>query len=206
MLLVKYSFKNFINQFNETMREEADNKTKFRTLKQELNEYLKQYNKDITIFNNLKVFIVGNILQFSYTETTYQTMTIKLVWRINVLEYKDLKNYVIDFCVQGLGMNEEELPSVQFVKSDMRENYALYWPDTHTIVISSLTVNQLPEKVVFSILRHEAIHHYLIINNKDASDTSYEFMKLAKEHDAYISQEKNANRSFEAFLAKKEFL
>lgn len=200
MLLVDYNIRKFVNQFNETLREDVDDREKFNTLKKELNMHLKDYNASLKSLENLEIVKRGNVLSFEYKETTEQPMRVSLVWKINELKIDDLKEYVDDFCMTKLELKEEELPRVQLVEGDMQHNYALYWPDTHTIVTSILTVNQLEEELIKSILRHEAIHHYLIIKNMDASDTSLEFMKLAKEHEAYVSEEKNARRSFEFFL------
>lgn len=197
MLLDEFKLQNFVRNFNDELREDADEDVKFNTLKKELNKHLKTFDKTLKDLPDLKVYIDEyNILRFSYFETINNTMEIRLLWKINELSEDDIKEYIKEFLTEDLDLDEDDLPSLNYVKSNTNQYLALYWPDNYSIVLSNYVANQFPEDVVKSIIRHECIHHYLTINGMDASDESDDFVKLIKEHDAYISKDVKALQAY----------
>ena len=92
MLLDEFKLQNFVSNFNDKLREDADEDVKFNTLKKELSEHLKTFNKTLKDLPDLKVYIDEyNILRFSYFETINNTMEIRLLWKINDLSEDDIK-------------------------------------------------------------------------------------------------------------------
>lgn len=200
MLLDEFKLQNFVRNFNEELREDTDEDVKFNTLKKELNMHLKKFDKTLEDLPDLKVYIDEyNILRFSYFETINNSMEIRLLWKINELSEDDIGEYIKEFLTKDLDLEEDELPSLNYVKSNMNQYLALYWPDNYSIVLSKYIANQLPEDDVKSIIRHECIHHYLTIKDMDASDHSEDFVKLIREHDAYVSQDVKALKAYNDF-------
>src|SRR5574344_2177456 len=197
MLLDEFKLQNFVSNFNDKLREDTDEDVKFNTLKKELNIHLKKFNKKLEDLPDLKIYVDQyDILRFSYFETINNTMEIRLLWKINDLTEDDIEGYIKEFSTKDLDLNEDELPSLNYVKSNMNQYLALYWPDNDSIVLSKYIANQFPEDTFNSIIRHEFIHHYLTIKDMDASDDSEDFVKLIKEHDAYVSQDVKALKAY----------
>lgn len=200
MLLDEFKLQSFVRNFNEELREDTDEDVKFNTLKKELNMHLKKFDKTLKDLPDLKVYVDEyNVLRFSYFETINNSMKIRLLWKINELTEDDIEEYIKEFLTKDLDLEEDELPSLNYVKSNMNQYLALYWPDNYSIVLSKYIANQLPEDDVKSIIRHECIHHYLTVKDMDASDHSEDFVKLIREHDAYVSQDVKALKAYEQF-------
>ena len=200
MLLDKFKLQNFVHNFNNKLREDTDEDVKFNTLKKELSAHLKKFDKTLEDLPDLNIYIDQcNILRFSYFETINNTMEIRLLWKINDLNEDDIREYIKEFSTKDLDLGENDLPSLNYVKSDTNQYLALYWPDNYSIVLSNYIANQFPEDVVKSIVRHECIHHYLTIKDMDASDESEDFVKLVKKHDAYVSKDVKALKAYDRF-------
>lgn len=200
MLLDEFKLQNFIHNFNNKLREDTDEDVKFNTLKKELSAHLKKFDKTLEVLPDLKVYVDEyNVLRFSYFETINNTMEIRLLWKINDLDEDDIREYIKKFSTGDLGLDEDDLPSLNYVESNTNQYLALYWPDNYSIVLSNYIANQFPEDVVKSIVRHECIHHYLTIKGMDASDESEDFVKLIKEHDGYVSKDVEALKAFDRF-------
>ena len=200
MLLDEFKLQSFVRSFNEELREDTDEDVKFNTLKKELNMHLKKFDKKLEDLPDLKIYVDEyNVLRFSYFETINNTMEIRLLWKINELTEDDINEYIKEFLTKDLDLEEDELPSLNYVKSNMNQYLALYWPDNYSIVLSKYIANQLPEDDVKSIIRHECIHHYLTVKDMDASDNSEDFVKLIREHDAYVSHDAKALKAYNNF-------
>lgn len=196
MLLNDLEIQKFVKKFNEKKRKVVETNEKFNTLKKELNIHLKEYGKKLRSLEHFDVFLESNVLKFRYLENTGVMMTVELMWKVNELTREDIEKYIEEFSVNDLEIEKDKLPLLNLVKSNTHQYFALYWPDTQSIVISDYVINQLDEEVVKSILRHEIIHHYLHINGKDPSDNSRGFVELVKKHDAYISQDAEALKAY----------
>lgn len=197
MLLDEFKLRSFTRRFNNKLREDTNKDVKFNTLKKELSAHLKKFDKTLKDLPDLKVYIDEyNILRFSYFETINNTMEIRLLWKINELDANDIKEYIKEFLTKDLDLDEGELPFLNYVESDTNQYLALYWPDNCSIVLSNYVANQFSEDIVKSIIRHECIHHYLTVNRMDASDESDDFVKLIKEHDAYVSKDVKALQAY----------
>ena len=200
MLLDEFKLQSFVRNFNEELREDTDEDVKFNTLKKELNMHLKKFDKKLEDLPDLKIYVDQyDVLRFSYFETINNTMEIRLLWKINELTEDDINEYIKEFLTKDLDLDEDELPSLNYVKSNMNQYLALYWPDNYSIVLSKHIANQFSEDAVKSIIRHECIHHYLTIKDMDASDESEDFVKLIREHDAYVSKDIKALKAYEQF-------
>lgn len=200
MLLDEFKLQSFVRNFNDELREDTDEDVKFNTLKKELNMHLKKFNKKLEDLPDLKIYVDQyDILRFSYFETINNSMEIRLLWKINELTEDDIKEYIKEFLTKDLDLEEDELPSLNYVKSNMNQYLALYWPDNYSIVLSKYIANQFSEDAVKSIIRHECIHHYLTVKGMDASDESEDFVKLIREHDAYVSKDIKALKAYEKF-------
>lgn len=200
MLLDEFKLQSFVRNFNEELREDTDEDVKFNTLKKELNMHLKKFDKKLEDLPDLKIYVDQyDVLRFSYFETINNTMEIRLLWKINELTEDDINEYIKEFLTKDLDLDEDELPSLNYVKSNMNQYLALYWPDNYSIVLSKYIANQFSEDAVKSIIRHECIHHYLTVKGMDASDESEDFVKLIREHDAYVSKDIKALKAYEKF-------
>lgn len=200
MLLDEFKLQSFVRNFNEELREDEDEDVKFNTLKKELNMHLKKFDKTLEDLPDLKVYVDEyDILRFSYFETINNSMEIRLLWKINDITEDDINEYIKEFLTKDLDLEEDELPSLNYVKSNMNQYLALYWPDNYSIVLSKYIANQFSEDAVKSIIRHECIHHYLTIKDMDASDHSEDFVKLIREHDAYVSKDLKALKAYNNF-------
>ena len=207
MILTKYELKRFVKEYETKLREPLENlsdKEVFKELKEELLEYLKTFDEslDLHVFEDLNVYLEGISLCFSYKETTGQPMKVRLIRRVNDLTVESIKEYVHKFIKEDLGGSS--IPSLSFPNTFNYQNLGMYWPDEKIITISSHMYMQHDQKEVESILRHEAIHHYLNEKGLPASDNDDEFIELVLKHDAYISLEASAQASLVKFVREKE--
>lgn len=202
MIINEYKLQDFKTDFNNKLRKPTKNELKFKALKKELNEHLSKFGKTIKDLENLKIFVEGNSLCFSYREDTNQDMLIRLMWRINELGPKDILNMVKKFATEDLKI--ETKPRLNISNGFMYQNLALYWPKQKQIDISMFTVNQLEEEEVLKLVKHEMIHYYLDIEGKNPSDTSSDFIEMVIIHDAYVSLEEEASRAYKIYKQKNK--
>lgn len=193
MLLKRYELKKFSNEFSKKTRkpigEDFTTKQAFKELKLELIDYLKTFDKelDLKLFEELEFFFEGFSLCMRYKETTGQPMTIRFIRRVNDLTPELIKEYIKTFIKEEL--KGDVMPTITFPRAFGYQNLAIYWPGERIIAISMHTYMQLEEEEVKSILRHEAIHHYLNVKGEPAGDTDDEFIELLLEHDGILSQD-----------------
>lgn len=197
MILTQYKLREFKVLFNAEIREDVDDKIKFKIFKKSLLDWLKQYNVDLHIFPDLKIEIEGYSLVMSYTETTGTTMKIRFLWRISVMTIKDVLDYCSEFCLQ-LGIKE---PTINVTDQFTYNNLGLYYPQDRTLVISEHVVFQFKPETAKAIMRHELLHHYCNIKGLGARDVDYDFIELLIKYDAYISKAPEANMAYETFVA-----
>ena len=208
MLLTKYKLQSFVKEFEKPLREplgkEMTDKQIFAELKQELVTHLKTIDEslDLKVFEDLNIYLEGVSLCFSYKETTGQPMVIRLVRRVNDLTPKLVKDYIFKFIKEELG--GDDFPYVTFPRSFNYQHLAIYWPQNKIIAISNHMYQQLEQKEVESILRHEAIHHFLNTKGEPASDVDDEFIELLLKHKGYLSQEVSAQAALVKFIREKE--
>lgn len=208
MLLTKYRLNDFVKGYEKPLREPlGDNfsdEDAFKELKEELIAYLKSHDEklDLNVFEDLNIYLEGFSLCFSYKETTGQKMTIRVIRRVNDLTPKIIKDYVSKFIKDELG--EVVLPLITFPRTFNHQHLAIYWPDDKIIAISNHMYMQHTQEEVESILRHEAIHHYLNVLQKPASDVDDEFIELLLKHDGFLSKEPSAQVAISKFVKEKE--
>lgn len=208
MILKKYKLREFSLKFEKELREpigeKFSNEDAFKELKEELLTYLKTFDEslDLHLFDDLNIYLEGFSLCFSYKETTGQKMTIRLIRRVNDLTPKIIKDYINTFIEDKLG--GDDFPYVTFPRTFSYQHLAIYWPEDRLIAISNHMYQQLPQEEVESVLRHEAIHHYLNVSGLPAGDMDDEFIELLLEHNGYISKELGVQAAISAFVEKKE--
>lgn len=205
MLLKKYEMREFSDLFSKKLRKPISGNFSqdqaFKELKTELVEHLKKFDStlDLKVFDELTFFFEGFSLCMKYKETTGQPMAIRFIRKANDLTEKDILDYVSVFLSQ---LGEVEMPRISFEKVYSKQNLAMYWTLDKIISISRHTYMQLDEETVKSLLRHEAIHHYLNVNGLPSSDTSEEFIELLLEHDGFLTDDEEAKKVVEKVKRK----
>ena len=209
MLLVKLKLQQFMNEYELKLRkpigEDFDDKKAFSELKEELTKHLKSIDENLSleVFKDFKIYLEGYSLCFSYKETTENNMVIRLVRRVNELTPKDIKEYVYAFIKEDLG--GDVFPMITFPRNFTYQHLAMYWVDDRIIAVGNHMYKQLDEEKVKSILRHEAIHHFLSVKGKPSNDTDADFMGLVVLHDAFVSQDPSAQEAMKKFKKTKRY-
>lgn len=199
MLLVEYRLKDFQVYFNSKYRKLETNEDKFKIFKKELGLHLKQFNVDSKVFPDLKIWIENYVLYISYTETTNTTTKIEFHWLIEKYDEKKTISYINDFC-DKLQVGLKDSLKVEITDKQTSNAYGLYYPSTKTFLFSSLLIESKKWSFIKKIIKHEVIHHYCLVNNLDPFDTSVDFIKLLIRYDAYISEEKGAQKAYRKYL------
>lgn len=197
MILTDYKLREFKATFNAQIREDVDDKTKFKIFKMELLQWLKSYDVDLHVFPDLKIEVEGYSLVMSYTETTDTTMTIRFMWRVSRMTIVEVLDFCSQFCLE-LGVKE---PTINVTDQFTYNNLGLYYPQDKTLVISEHIIFQFKPETVIAILKHELLHHYCNVKKLGARDVDYDFIELLIKYDAYISKAPEANLAYETFVA-----
>ena len=138
----------------------------------------------------------GQIIVTWWDDSISQYQSVYPVWKVSEVTTEEVEIYAKLFAEEL----DIEVPTINYSPSRQLNRMATYWPDTKSISISLITMKQISKGQLFSVIKHEILHHYCIEKGLGAYDTDDDFIKLVIKYGAFVSKEKEAYAAYERYI------